>query len=451
MISSMLLYLLKVTVCLVVLHFFYRRYFHRLSFLGWNRFFMLSVIAISIVIPFATLPFRIVQPDLGRQISESLLVFDPLRKEALLEVEKLPETTPESVIFSFLTIFFAGVYLVGVLLRFFLFLKQMLKVRKIAHKATKKKEIGYTILKTQEQLPAFSFFRLLFLNQNFFLLTKAEQQQVVEHEKTHARQFHSFDILLFEILSIFLWFNPLNRQIKASILETHEYIADFFAVQKSNYRDYTRLILKLATSKQNVDLVNNFAKVQLKNRILMLARTTPEEMRHLRFFFTLPLLGILLMVFTGLNDIANSSKFLIKPTGGAAFVCPLENNYRLVQPFFDSKKIVDNNKQEYLVSHRALSFGATKDSPVRASAAGSVAKIIYHEFGSSGVAEYEIEIAHADGFVSRYKKVISPQVSEGEVVEKGQEIAKTGNPMFIHTFRFELSKDGKLVDPMLYF
>jgi beta-lactamase regulating signal transducer with metallopeptidase domain len=52
-----------------------------------------------------------------------------------------------------------------------------------------------------------SFLRYIFINENDFYSGRLEPE-VLQHELAHARQRHSYDILLMEILQALLWFNP---------------------------------------------------------------------------------------------------------------------------------------------------------------------------------------------------------------------------------------------------
>jgi murein DD-endopeptidase MepM/ murein hydrolase activator NlpD len=72
--------------------------------------------------------------------------------------------------------------------------------------------------------------------------------------------------------------------------------------------------------------------------------------------------------------------------------------------------------------HEGIDFVAPLGTPVHATAAGKVVRS-----GRAGAYGELIEVAHADGFVSRYAHLSRRQVKEGDPVERGQVIGLLGN------------------------
>ena len=72
--------------------------------------------------------------------------------------------------------------------------------------------------------------------------------------------------------------------------------------------------------------------------------------------------------------------------------------------------------------HEGIDFVAPMGTQVRATAAGKVIRS-----GRAGAYGEMIEVAHVDGFVSRYAHLSRRQVDEGDVVERGQVIGLLGN------------------------
>jgi murein DD-endopeptidase MepM/ murein hydrolase activator NlpD len=72
--------------------------------------------------------------------------------------------------------------------------------------------------------------------------------------------------------------------------------------------------------------------------------------------------------------------------------------------------------------HEGIDFVAPIGSQVRATAAGKVVRS-----GRAGAYGEMIEVAHVDGFVSRYAHLSRRQVNEGDRIERGQVIGLLGN------------------------
>ncbi len=120
-----------------------------------------------------------------------------------------------------------------------------------------------------------------------------EWQAVFAHERAHIHQGHTYDLLLTDLLSVVLWWNPLPYLYRRSLRLQHEYLADAAATedQRTNVRDYARLLLQ----HQLVGWVprpgHAFYHSHLKNRIIMLTQPKGSSWKLLAI---LPLFIILL-------------------------------------------------------------------------------------------------------------------------------------------------------------
>jgi hypothetical protein len=71
------------------------------------------------------------------------------------------------------------------------------------------REGRFKIIESQEISGAFSFFNYLFINSKS--VSEKEYLIMLKHEKVHASQFHSFDMLLSHLFAAIFWFNPINK------------------------------------------------------------------------------------------------------------------------------------------------------------------------------------------------------------------------------------------------
>lgn len=95
--------------------------------------------------------------------------------------------------------------------------------------------------------------------------------------------------------------------------------------------------------------------------------------------------------------------------------------------------------------HHGIDFAGKKGSPIVAAASGVVM-----EAGKNGQYGNFVEIDHKNGYVSRYAHANELLVTTGDVVKKGQEIAKmgsTGRSTGTH-LHFEVMKEGKRINPL---
>lgn len=140
---------------------------------------------------------------------------------------------------------------------------------------------------------AFSFFNKVFVDQEL-----RENDTILEHEMVHIKQVHSFDIIVFEILGIVCWFNPVVYYYKTSIKHIHEFIADEIASSYLPSRaDYAMLLFSQQFRVQAVPMVNNFfSRSTLKLRIQMLKKERSAKIALLKYGLIVPVfLGMLIL------------------------------------------------------------------------------------------------------------------------------------------------------------
>jgi hypothetical protein len=97
--------------------------------------------------------------------------------------------------------------------------------------------------------------------------------------------------------------------------------------------------------------------------------------------------------------------------------------------------------------HAGIDFASKRGEPVLATADG----VVTYSGWRSGYGRL-VELRHVDGLVSRYAHNQKNLVKQGEMVKKGQTIAKlgsTGRSTGPHV-HFEVRKDGEAVNPLKY-
>src|SRR5690606_37291589 len=143
-------------------------------------------------------------------------------------------------------------------------------------------------LNAQERQRAFSFFKRIVID------PKIEgYDRILIHERTHAKELHSIDVFLFEIIKIVNWFNPISYVMANSVKLNHEYIADQKSVSSSEERiEYAHLLLSKALATNIPTLANNFFnRPILKPRIAMLFKNRSKKTTLMSFILLVPALA----------------------------------------------------------------------------------------------------------------------------------------------------------------
>jgi hypothetical protein len=312
------IYLLESGICLSVFYLGYVFLFRKETYFTFNRIYLLLSVILSVSIPMVHWGINI-KPEapLAKQMKdvaafkytyENLIsLTDPDFAMPAVDQKKgnqeklanentgnftVPIKKPKEFWFRVIL----GIYFTGLLFFSFRFLYLLFGLFRYSRSLERFSAEGVRILKVPKNLPSFSFFNYVFLNED--LLTPAELAQVIAHEKVHIRQKHSIDLLIAQVITIFQWFNPLVWRIQKSMKTVHEYLADR-EVLKQGFElfDYQSLLLSQLISIRSVELVNNFNLLSIKKRIAMMNKIQSGFTAKLKALFAIPIITVLFLLF----------------------------------------------------------------------------------------------------------------------------------------------------------
>lgn len=231
-----------------------------------NRKFLLLGIFAAFILP-AAIFTKIIQVESTSLAAENLMISEALTAD-------IP-TLEQEPLFSGWEI--AGfIYLAGLSFFMIRFGFQLFSLLRIIGNQPKFKEPGISILHTREAIPPFSFFRYIILNPE--LHSPEDLAIILQHEKIHAAQNHSADVLLANLTTALLWFNPLVWLYKKSMLQNLEFIADKETIAKNiSRKQYQETLLKVCLANFQPALSNSFYQSFIKKRILMLHKKSTSN------------------------------------------------------------------------------------------------------------------------------------------------------------------------------
>jgi bla regulator protein blaR1 len=275
-------YLIKVSAILILFYTCYKLFLNRETFFESNRYFLFIGLITAFILPLIVIPKYIeVEPI----ITQNAYVINETNSQAIVADNSISLTTTITYI-----------YVIGVLFFIGRFLLQFSSLVLLYLNSTKQRVASYIYVITRKALSPFSFFNWIVFNPKQF--NARELDQIITHEKVHAQQLHSIDILLVELTSILLWFNPFIWLYKKDLRQNLEFIADKNAEAVSNCKkSYQHLLLKTSVPNYQLVLTNNFYNSLIKKRIVMLHKNRSNNRNQLKFLLILPALAVFLMSF----------------------------------------------------------------------------------------------------------------------------------------------------------
>ncbi len=272
-------FLLKASTVIFIFYTCYKLFLQRETFFNTNRWFLLTGLLIAIVLPFVIIPIYI--------------EYVPVIQNFVVPSDAIATQTDMGVSFDWKQMVYSF-YGVGVL--FFLvklgveFSSLLILLRK--NKSYKNGD--YTFIETDNNMPPFSFFKNIVYNRNLF--NETELDHIINHEKVHANQYHSIDVIIAQFASAVFWFNPFVWLYKKELQQNLEFIADKEAqdISKSE-KGYQTLLLKASLPNYQLALANNFYNSLIKKRIVMLHKSKSNKLNVWKYALVLPVLALFLM------------------------------------------------------------------------------------------------------------------------------------------------------------
>ncbi|PIQ16085.1 MAG: hypothetical protein COW67_04875 [Flavobacteriales bacterium CG18_big_fil_WC_8_21_14_2_50_32_9] len=275
---ELLTYLILVTFYFSSGYLIYKLILEKITFFNVNRFYLLAVMVLSLVFPFI---------DFSIETNNQFLV------------QNLPEITVSENLsdlsYNFSTSLFNILYggISGLFLFYFI-ISLGIVIRRI------------NLLKNPQHsvFQPFSFFSFIYVPH---LLSEEEQHAIVEHEKVHANQWHTIDILMAEIYKAFFWFNPLVWIMVKDIKTNHEFIADEIASKKTK-SDYEAVLTAQFLGISINDLANNFNNELLTFKRIKMMKTQKSTLKKAMYYLlVIPTMAINFLIIGNIELYAQTN------------------------------------------------------------------------------------------------------------------------------------------------
>ena len=294
-----LAYFLKINIAIALFYAFYRLFFYRDTFFQWRRTALLCFLVISPLYPVLNIQEWI------RSHEPMVAMVDLYATIVLPEIEITPEVRAadwQSIILSTVnTIYWSGVTLL--LVRFFAQLASILRLRL---RCRKDQIEGIPVYLLDKESGPFSFFHWIFIYPQAH--PQNELSEILTHEGTHARQRHSIDVIISELMCIACWFNPFMWLMKREVRNNLEYMADNRVLEAGHdSKSYQYHLLGLAHQKSAITLSNSFNVLPLKNRITMMNKKRTKEIGRTKYLLFIPL-ALALMIVSNIEAVARTTK-----------------------------------------------------------------------------------------------------------------------------------------------
>ena len=293
-----MVYFLKINVAIALFYAFYRLFFYKDTFFAWRRTALLCFFAVSAAVPLLDIQQWIVQQEPMAAMADlyAAVVLPELTLTPQPKTDWQQLTVDGIVITYWLVAFLLAV-------RFF---AQLVGIFRLARRCPTQKIDGTNVHLLPRAEGPFSFFRWIFVCPEAH--TNEELNEILTHERTHARQWHSIDVLVGELACIVCWFNPFAWLMKREIRTNLEYMADEKVLETGHdSRTYQYHLLGLSHHKAAATIYNSFNVLPLKKRIIMMNKRRTRAIGRTKYLMFLPL-AALLMIVSNIEAVARATQ-----------------------------------------------------------------------------------------------------------------------------------------------
>ena len=305
-------YLIATSVCLAFAYLIYLLFFRKETNFRQRRFFLIFAAVFSLLLPtgsyYILLPLTTNAETQTEVIAPSPVLESPVPQIASSDFHSVnpgsvPDTEPVKKRHSIdLLQALQYLYIAGVIVLLLRFIVQLVTIGIWYSRSRKVKQPMFTLLFHERFSTPFSFFKWIFLTEK--RLPETDFEKIIAHESVHVKQRHSFDAVFFELLCIFMWFNPFVWMMRRSINLTHEFLADEGAIQSGiDSLHYQALMVNQVAEANIVSVTSHFNKSLLSQRIKMIANSRLYKKAKYKILVLVPVALVLFLFIAGVNGL----------------------------------------------------------------------------------------------------------------------------------------------------
>jgi hypothetical protein len=283
-------YILFSSVCLSILYLAYRLIYRNEANFRQMRIFLMGSVLLSLLLPLSNYKIEIWNKPQNAVIIPQFI--NPTHAAGTV-----PENNSLPIDWSGIAL---DVYLLVSAVLFIRIILQLIILSINYIKSQKLKRNDCVLLFDHRFRNTFSFFDWIFIGPE--KIKKEDLEHIIIHERIHATQYHTLDLIVIELLTAVMWFNPLIWMMKNSIQLVHEYLADEGALNTGiDQHRYQALLINQITEDKLISLSSSFNHSLIKKRMKMMINKKLNRRSNLKIMALLPLAALLFMVIALIN------------------------------------------------------------------------------------------------------------------------------------------------------
>jgi len=265
--GALIAYTVKAGLMLLVGYFAYKLLLANENQPGFNRFVLLAIYCLSLVLPLFD------WPAIGAAVPGNISI--GRLESSISAVGDLGSASFGWIVLA------VWIYAVGAIVAVVASLLAFARLWAVLLGAERISAGPYTLaLVKNKALAPFSWLKYIAMTRDDI---ESCGSLVIAHESAHLRSLHWVDLLVAQIVCIVFWYNPASWLMRDELRCVHEYQADEKVLASGiEARQYQILLIKKAVGRKMPSLANSLNHSKLKKRITMMCTNSTRGSRRLR-------------------------------------------------------------------------------------------------------------------------------------------------------------------------
>ncbi|MCR5158068.1 MAG: TonB family protein [Prevotella sp.] len=281
----LLVYQLKVGICLIAFYLVWKLLLSRETLHHFNRVLLLTVTALALVLPWVKLTL-----DHPSPVGEGLISIEDLLAVPLADAASQAEASWNILRVTYI------IYIVGVVGMLLWNLHNVLSLRRLLRRGRVEQlpDGDRLHVMTGDMMP-FSYFRHIVISEKDM---REASREILAHEQAHIHLGHSYDVLFVDVVLLFQWWNPAAWLLRRELKQIHEFEADEAVLQRGvDAQQYQLLLIRKSVGDQLFSMANNLNYQSLKKRIRMMTTKRSSRWQQLRALTVVPVAALAVVAF----------------------------------------------------------------------------------------------------------------------------------------------------------
>lgn len=301
----MILYLIKSVIVLSVCLGIYLAFLEREKMHRFNRAFLVGAIILGFVVPFLSFEVYIPSPKLDNgfhSAKESLQDQIEVPAEYVLNSVGVPiasaldESRTRNIytrksqfknaskgIQILLVVYFAGAgfFFIRFIAGLYNMYRQVLEGEKLEYQSA-------TLVLLQGKVIPHSFLNYIFVSKQAYEEGNIPDE-ILTHELTHVKQYHTIDVFFLELIKVVYWFNPVVYFFEKPVKINHEFLADQAVIHSDvDASQYQQVLLGSVARVSTSPLASTLTYSLTKKRLMMMVKKSSKRVLALKTLLLLP-------------------------------------------------------------------------------------------------------------------------------------------------------------------